>query len=109
MQLDFKVDEQTLTWVNKEKIPVADSVKYLTSKFTFSDEWTGISKTATFFTSDGKAYSQILVDDGCEVPHEVIKAPLFKVSVAGGDLICQQFQISCIARTMRKNAICYFA
>ena len=87
MQLDFNVKEQTLTWVNKEKTPVADSVKYLTAKFTFSDEWTGIEKTATFFTADGKPYSQVLVDDGCDVPHEVIKAPLFKVSVAGGDLI----------------------
>ena len=87
MQLDFKVEEQTLTWVNKEKMPVADSVKYLTAKFKFSDEWTGINKTATFFTSDGKPYNQLLVDDWCEVPHEVIKAPLFKVSVAGGDLI----------------------
>ena len=87
MQLDFNVKEQTLTWVNKEKTPVADSVKYLTAKFKFSDEWTGIEKTATFFTSDGKPYNQLLVDDWCEVPHEVIKAPLFKVSVAGGDLI----------------------
>lgn len=87
MQLDFNVEEQTLTWVNKEKTPVADSVRYLTARFKFSDEWTGINKTATFFTSDGKPYNQLLVDDGCEVPHEVIKAPLFKVSVAGGDLI----------------------
>lgn len=87
MQLDFNVEEQTLTWVNREKTPVADSVKYLTAKFTFSDEWTGLNKTAIFFAPDGKPYSQILVDDGCEVPHEVIKSPLFKVSVAGGDLI----------------------
>ena len=99
MQLDFNVNEQTLTWVNKEKTPVADSVKYLTAKFTFSDEWTGINKTATFFTSDGKPYNQVLVDDGCEVPHEVIKAPLFKVSVAGGDLITTNIIIVSIIKS----------
>ena len=86
MQLDFKVEEQTLTWVNLKKV-VADSVKYLTCKFTFSEDWNGITKSATFFPVEGEPFTQTLVDDWCEVPHEVIKAPLFKVSVFGGELI----------------------
>lgn len=87
MQLDFNVNEQTLTWVNKEKTPVADSVKYLTAKFTFSEDWNGVIKSATFFPVNGEPFTQTLEGDGCVVPHEVIKAPLFKVSVFGGELI----------------------
>lgn len=86
MQLDFKVEEQTLTLVSLKKV-VADSVKYLTCKFTFSEDWNGVTKSATFFPVKGEPFTQPLVDDWCEVPHEVIKAPLFKVSVFGGELI----------------------
>lgn len=86
MQLDFNVEEQTLHLVSLKKV-VADSVDYLTCKFTFSEDWDGVTKSATFFPTKGEPYTQILEDDGCVVPHEVIKTPLFKVSVFGGDLI----------------------
>ena len=86
MQLDFKVEEQNLHLVSLKKV-VADSVDYLTCKFTFSEDWNGVTKSATFFPANGEPYTQTLEDDGCVVPHEVIKYPLFKVSVFGGDLI----------------------
>ena len=86
MQLDFIVEEQTLRLVSVKKV-VADSVDYLTCKITFSDDWEGVTKSATFFPSKGEPFTQTLEDDCCVVPHEVIKAPMFKVSVFGGELI----------------------
>lgn len=86
MQLDFKVNEQTLSLHSKKNV-VADSLNYLTCHFVFSDEWLGITKTAVFVSNTEEVYNVILENDTCEVPWEVIKAPSFKVSVFGGDRI----------------------
>jgi hypothetical protein len=67
---------------------VADSRNILKTRFTFKgDVWSGLTKTALFIAPDGTAYKVLLVDDMCVVPHEVIKAPSFGVSVYGGDLM----------------------
>lgn len=88
MQLDFKVNEQIITHENPEKKVVADSIKYLTCKFTFSEDWNGITKTAIFISASGDAYNVILdKNETCNVPYEVIKYPHFIISIFGGDRI----------------------
>jgi hypothetical protein len=86
MQLDFKVEEQTLRLVSKQTV-VADSLNYLTCKFEFSSEWDNIGKTAVFVSPTDAVYTVILENDRCDVPWEVIQSPSFQVSVFGGDRI----------------------
>ena len=87
MQLLFKVDEQIITFENHEKKVVAKSQNYLTCKFSFSEEWNNVTKTAIFISAKGNVYNQILNDDSCAVPWEVIEYPHFIVSIFGGDRI----------------------
>lgn len=87
MQLDFSVKEQTLTLESVDKKVVASSKNYLFCRFNFCDNWQGITKTAVFVSASGEVFNVILENDVCSVPHEVIKHPLFTVSVFGGDRI----------------------
>lgn len=66
----------------------SDSVKYETMKFKFPKEWDGYEKTAVFRYGDevynvvlNQANDLCLSDDDCYIPHEVIKSPMFTVSV----------------------------
>lgn len=86
MQLEFKVNEQTLTLMSKQSV-VANSLNYLDAKFTFSEEWQDAVKTAVFVSPTEEVIKQILVNDMCEVPWEVIGNPGFRVSVFGGNRI----------------------
>lgn len=86
MQLEFKIEEQTLSLTSKQNV-VADSLNYLTCKFTFSEEWNGLIKTAVFVSNTDEVFSTILADDACSVPYEVIESPSFRVSVFGGNRI----------------------
>ena len=75
---------------------VADSVKYLRIQFEFSEDWDGTDKTALFRHDDEtigvvlNKNSLLYCGDGeYYVPHEVIKPPLFSLSVFGvkGDTV----------------------
>ena len=66
----------------------SDSVKYETMKFKFPKEWKGYEKTAVFRYGDeiynvvlNKGNSLYVSKDECYIPHEVIKSPMFTVSV----------------------------
>ncbi len=57
--------------------------EYLKAEFSFSEEWDGMTKTA-FFRGAGNTYSQLLENDACTVPAEVLTAPgRVGVSVSG--------------------------
>lgn len=70
---------------------VADSTNYLKICFETDEEWSGYDVTAVFSDSKQKSYSVIMIDENplylgngcCYVPHEVISAPYFTVSVFG--------------------------
>lgn len=58
--------------------------EYLKAEFSFSKEWTGLTKTAFFCGADGKNYSQLLENDTCNVPAEALAVPgRVEVSVSG--------------------------
>jgi hypothetical protein len=92
MQLEFKIDQQIITRLDTNKV-VGNSKNYLYAKFSFSDEWEGVDKTAVFRKADiyskgsGVTYSVLLEDNMCKEPHEVIADPMFLVSVFGGERI----------------------
>lgn len=46
--------------------------KYLRAEFSFSEEWEGTVKTAFFRGANGNTYSQLLENDACTVPAEVL-------------------------------------
>lgn len=84
--LRVSVCKQEISQPPSTKI-IAGSRNYLYVQFLFQG-WSNVEKTAIFEDWGGKAYSVLLDASGsCLVPHEVIKAPGFKLSVFGGDLI----------------------
>lgn len=87
MELKFTVSNQVILRTDTNTV-VADSRNYLSAKFTFSTaDWEDIiTKTAVFRNGD-MVYSQVLVDDACIIPWEVLKTGKLLVSVYGGDRI----------------------
>ena len=87
LKLRFEVKHQFINRVDKEQ-PSADSKYYLYAHFDFlTDEWNGKVATA-IFTKDGASYMMLVDADGdCEVPHEVIKAGNFFVSIFTNNLV----------------------
>lgn len=81
--LEFIVDDQFIR--APHYTVVADSRDYLVARFTFSEQWQGLTKTAVFQGADGKAYFVVLDKDTCPIPWEVIQPTRFLVSVFGGD------------------------
>lgn len=74
-----------------ENFTVSDSVRFDTVSFTFPETWEGYTKTAVFKTESGQTINVILdktnplcIDGNeCYIPHEVLKAPHFYLSVFG--------------------------
>ena len=88
MNLEFSIDKQIIKFANRADSKVVEKSKnYLHAKFTFSEEWNGLAKTAIFTPAKEKPYVVLLENDSCKIPWEAIKYPYFKVSVFGGDLI----------------------
>ena len=58
--------------------------EYLRAEFDFSEEWDGMTKTASFRGADGENHPKLLEDDTCTVPTEALAAPgRVGVSVSG--------------------------
>lgn len=70
---------------------VSDGVKFETVKFNFPESWNGYSKTAVFTFEDNVPINVVLdaenelciSDSECYIPHEVLKSPMFYISVFG--------------------------
>ena len=82
--LEFKVDAQVI-----QKDPRGDfanivpgSREYLRAHFTFSKEWDGCTKAASFW-NDGQEYAKLLTDDACMIPAAALTGSKFEVSVTG--------------------------
>lgn len=55
---------------------------YLKAIFTFSDEWNGCKKAASFWRL-GKEYPALIINGQCEIPPEALTWNNFQVSVTG--------------------------
>ncbi|MBR6513790.1 MAG: hypothetical protein IKT46_03040 [Clostridia bacterium] len=83
MNLYFKIKEQKLKRVDTKTV-AENSKNYLSAVFEFDDCWEGVSKKAVF-SCRGKSYCQLLSENICTVPWEVIAADGFYVSLIGID------------------------
>jgi hypothetical protein len=62
---------------------VAGSVGYLKAKFTFSSEWDGCKKAASFWLGDQEYAALLNSKNECIIPPEALTGECFKVSVTG--------------------------
>jgi len=83
--LEFEVKHQQINRLDDFHV-VGGSRCYLHARFCFCDDWAGETITAVF-SGGGKNYSQILVDNVCEIPWEVLRTNRFFVSCFAGALI----------------------
>lgn len=81
--LQFEIKNQIL--IRKDNFHVVEnSQNYLYAQFTFlTDDWNDVIKTAIFSFKDTNYESLLDADGKCIIPWEVIKYPLFFVSVFG--------------------------
>lgn len=78
--MNFTVRKREIKCTNA-KLPyhIGDNADY-EAVFTFDDEWNGHIKTARFI-QNGKVAEQILADDKCIIPVEVLKKGYMKIGV----------------------------
>ncbi|MGF6376845.1 hypothetical protein M2140_001923 [Clostridiales Family XIII bacterium PM5-7] len=81
VNVHFEINGQHASCKEK-RILAAGSKNYLNAVFKFSPEWAGMCKTAIFERNGIKKY-QLLVNDECLIPWEVIKQGGFVCSVVG--------------------------
>lgn len=69
----------------KEPPETAEGTReYLKAEFNFSEDWSGLTKTAFFRGADGENHPKLLKDDTCIVPAEALAVPgRVGVSVSG--------------------------
>lgn len=86
MELSFSVIDQVLNRLDSTTV-VAKSKNFLTAQFEFNALWNGLVKTAQF--SNGvTVVNQVLVDNKCVVPWEVLQNDgTVSITVFGGDLL----------------------
>ena len=85
--LKFIVDDQII-----KKDPDCDfsnivpgSEGYLKAEFSFSSEWNGFAKIASFYSTMGTEFKPQILKDGttCIIPAEALKRIKFEVGVVG--------------------------
>lgn len=81
MILNFRVYGQRLRRLDNNYI-VDLSKEYLQCNFTYSDDWTGLTKYATFSVK-GRHYRFKIEDDIVRVPNDVLKYKYFYLEVNG--------------------------
>lgn len=64
---------------------VPGTEQYLRAEFTFSPEWAGYVKVASFHSMMGREYSPQVLTDGrtCLIPATALSKRIFKVSIVG--------------------------
>lgn len=58
---------------------------YLEAEFTFSKEWDGFVKAASFYSALGHEYPARLLKNGvtCDIPKEALAKRVFKIRITG--------------------------
>lgn len=84
MELIFNIYKQVMARVDNLVI-ASHSKKVHSCSFTFSEEWQGMTKSATF-KKNHITYDVLLDNDTCTIPNEVLRsAGAFEVGVYGSD------------------------
>lgn len=61
---------------------VTGSKGYLRAEFTFSSDWAGCAKAASFWAGNVE-YGMLLENNACMIPDEVLRETVFYVEVTG--------------------------
>lgn len=80
--LNFKVTAQRIEKVGDFSNIVAGTSGYLQAVFSFSTEWSGCHKVASFWVQDTE-YPVPIVNNRCMIPDEALIDSCFKVQVTG--------------------------
>lgn len=64
---------------------VPGTANHLVAEFSFSKEWDGYAKVATFWSPLGREYEPALLtpDGSCVIPYEALKKKSFKIQIVG--------------------------
>ena len=64
---------------------VPGSEGYLQAQFSFSPEWKGFAKVASFYSTMDREYEPQILKDGktCSIPAEASKRTQFKIKIVG--------------------------
>ena len=82
MELEFNITNQSLKRIDNSQ-PADLSNEYLTCKFNFkSDDWSGFGKFAIFRVGE-MSYRELIIEDECVVPFDVLKHNKFLLTVYG--------------------------
>lgn len=76
--MNFTIKNRIIT--GDESLIIGDNADYV-AEFTFDEEWNGIHKTARFISCSGHYMDQIIENDKCCIPCEVLKCGYCKVGV----------------------------
>lgn len=112
--IEFYISEKFIT-VDESTIPDADDVANLgpgvvgdnagyIAHFNFDSEWDGLEKTARFIHGD-RFKEQVLVDDTCEFPREVLKSGFVEVGVFAGDITSTGAKVPIYASILQKYGL----
>ena len=84
--LEFEVDKQLLQKSRGCDFTniVPGTTGYLAAHFTFSDEWAGCVKAASFW-HNGQEHAVIMEKDACVIPAAALTGRKFEVSVSGAN------------------------
>ena len=81
--IKLKCVAQAISILNSPIIS-SGNVNFDSVEFEFCDTWSGYSKTAIFYRKRDEAYYQLLVDDKCTIPKEVLASKgIFYIGVFG--------------------------
>ena len=61
-------------------ITIGDNSDYI-AEFIFDEEWNGVTKTARFISCNGDYVDQLIKDDKCDIPCDVLKCGYVRIGV----------------------------
>ncbi len=70
--IKLKVVDENIEFTSTPPVYSGD-VNTISTQFEFGEAWDGFAKTAVFYREIETSYMQVLQDDVCLVPHEVMK------------------------------------
>lgn len=77
--MKFKIIDRHIKLCD-ECTTIGDNSDYI-AEFDFDEEWNGVTKTARFIKCNGEHVDQLIEDNKCDVPEEVLKRGYIKVGV----------------------------
>ena len=70
--IKLKVIDENIEFTSSPPVYSGD-VNTIETQFEFGENWEGFTKSAVFYREIDKPYMQVLKDDACLIPHEVMR------------------------------------